>query len=81
MTRKGGLVDIEFKPADSLTFDLSGFFSKLDAANYNRNYLEWLTHFVNLGAGQGPDPGYVVRNGTLTERQFCGDAGDAVRSL
>jgi iron complex outermembrane recepter protein len=69
-TRKGGLVDIEFKPADSLTFDLSGFFSKLDAANYNRNYLEWLTHFVNLGAGQGPDPGYVVRNGTLVSANF-----------
>jgi iron complex outermembrane receptor protein len=69
-TRKGGLVDIEFKPADSLTLDLSGFFSKLDAANYNRNYLEWLTHFVNLGAGQGPDPGYVVRNGTLVSANF-----------
>jgi iron complex outermembrane receptor protein len=69
-TRKGGLVDIEFKPADSLTFDLSGFFSKLDAANYNRNYLEWQTHFINLGAGQGPDPGYVVRNGTLVSANF-----------
>src|SRR5207248_1964018 len=46
------------------------FFSKLDAANYNRNYLEWLTHFVNLGAGQSPDPGYVVRNGTLVNATF-----------
>jgi len=68
--RKGGLVDIELKPSDSLTFDLSGFFSKLDASNYNRNYLEWLTHFVNLGQGQGPDPGYGVTNGTLTRANF-----------
>ena len=68
--RKGGLVDLELKPSDDLTFDLSGFFSKLDAANYNRNYLEWLTHFVNLGQGQGPDPGYVVKNGTLTSANF-----------
>lgn len=68
--RKGGLIDFEFKPTDSLKFDLSGFYSKLDAANYNRNYLEWLTHFVNLGAGQGPDPGYVVTNGTLTKATF-----------
>ena len=68
--RKGGLVDVEFKPSDDLTFDLSGFYSKLNASNYNRNYLEWLTHFVNLGAGQGPDPGYVVTNGTLTKATF-----------
>jgi iron complex outermembrane receptor protein len=68
--RKGGLIDFELKPSDTLTFDLSGFFSKLDASNYNRNYLEWLTHFVNLGQGQGPDPGYVVTNGTLTKANF-----------
>jgi iron complex outermembrane receptor protein len=68
--RKGGLVDVEFKPTDALTFDLSAFYSKLNASNYNRNYLEWLTHFVNLGNGQGPDPGYVVKNGTLTQANF-----------
>lgn len=73
--RKGGLIDFEVKPTDSLTFDLSGFFSKLDASNYNRNYLEWLTHFVNLGAGQGPDPGYVVTNGTLTKANFSAVPG------
>ena len=69
--RKGGLVDIEFKPSDDVTLDLSGFTSKLDADNYNRNYLEWLTHFVAKGAGQGPDPGYVVTNGTLTSATFA----------
>jgi len=68
--RKGGLVDVEFKPSDDVTLDLSGFYSKLDASNYNRNYLEWLTHFVNLGKGQAPDPGYVVTNGTLTKATF-----------
>ncbi len=73
--RKGGLIDFEFKPTDSLTLDLSGFASKLDATNYNRNYLEWLTHFVNHGAGQAPDPGYVVTNGTLTHATFSPVAG------
>jgi len=68
--RKGGLVDFEAKPTDDLKFDLSGFYSKLDATNVNYNYLEWLTHFVNQGAGQGPDPGYVVTNGTLTKASF-----------
>src|SRR6266481_4886447 len=47
--RKGGLFDIEFKPTDDVTLDLSAFYSKLTATNYNRNYLEWLTHFVNQG--------------------------------
>ncbi|HEY4214094.1 MAG TPA: TonB-dependent receptor [Steroidobacteraceae bacterium] len=73
--RKGGLVDIEFKPTDDLKLDLSGFYSKLDASNYNRNYLEWLTHFVGTGSGQGPDPGYVVSNGTLTKANFSPVAG------
>jgi len=74
-TRKGGLVDFEIKPTDSLTLDFNGFMSKLDAGNYNRNYLEWLTHFVAQGAGQAPDPGYLVQNGTLTRATFTGVPG------
>jgi iron complex outermembrane receptor protein len=73
--RNGGMLDIEFKPTDDLTLDLSGFSSKLTATNYNRNYLMWSTHFVNFGAGQGPDPGYVVQNNTLTKANFTGVAG------
>ena len=59
--RTGGILDFEFKATDDLTFDLSGFMSKLEASNYNRNYLMWSTHFVGFGAGQAPDPGYVVQ--------------------
>ena len=70
--RKGGLIDFEFKPSDDVTVDLSAFASKMDASNYNRNYLLWLTHFVNLGNGQGPDAGYTVTNGTLTQANFSG---------
>jgi iron complex outermembrane recepter protein len=69
--RKGGTFDFEVKPTDGLRFDLNGFFSKLDASNYNRNYLQWETHFVNHGNGQGPDPGYTVTNGTLTQATFA----------
>jgi iron complex outermembrane recepter protein len=68
--KNGGLADIEFKPTDDLTLDLSAFSSKLTATNYNRNYLMWSTHFVNFGAGQSPDPGYVVQNNTLTKANF-----------
>jgi iron complex outermembrane recepter protein len=73
--RNGGMADIEFKPSDDVTLDLSGFSSKLTATNYNRNYLLWSTHFVNFGAGQSPDPGYVVQNNTLTSATFAPVAG------
>jgi iron complex outermembrane receptor protein len=73
--KNGGLADIEFKPTDDLTLDLSGFSSKLTATNYNRNYLMWSTHFVNFGAGQSPDPGYVVQNNTLTKANFSPVSG------
>jgi iron complex outermembrane receptor protein len=70
--RNGGMADLEFKPTDDLTLDLSAFSSRLIASNYNRNYLLWSTHFVNFGAGQAPDPGYVVQDNTLTKASFTG---------
>ena len=73
--RKGGLIDFQFAPSEELSFNLTGFVSKLDAANYNRNYLEWLTHFVALGMGQAPDPGYTVRNNTLVDANFSPVSG------
>jgi iron complex outermembrane receptor protein len=73
--RKGGMIDLEFKPSDSLMFDLSAFSSKLNASNYNRNFLLWGTHFINGGNGQAPDPGYVVRNGTLVSANFAATPG------
>ncbi len=71
--RKGGMLDAQWAPSNALSFDLSFFDSKLDANNYNRNYLLWSTHFINFGAGQAPDPGYVVRNGTLVKANFAAD--------
>ncbi|HWJ36001.1 MAG TPA: TonB-dependent receptor [Steroidobacteraceae bacterium] len=73
--RNGGMVDLEFKPTDDLTLDLSAFSSRLIASNYNRNYMMWSTHFVNFGAGQAPDPGYVVQENTLTKANFTGVPG------
>jgi len=73
--RNGGLLDIEFKPIDELTIDLSGFSSKLTASNFNRNYLLWSTHFLASGAGQAPDAGYVVQDNTLTQANFTAVPG------
>jgi iron complex outermembrane receptor protein len=73
--RQGGLIDFEIKPTNNLTLDANAFVSHLDASNYNRNYLLWNTHFINKGAGQAPDAGYVVQNGTLTSANFSPVAG------
>ncbi|HEX7802234.1 MAG TPA: TonB-dependent receptor [Pseudoxanthomonas sp.] len=73
--RRGGLVEIQFKPTDNLSLDLSGFSSKLDASNYNRNYLLYNPRILNGGAGQAPLPGYVVRNNTLVSADFAPVAG------
>src|SRR5215469_4103437 len=70
--RYGGLVNMQFKPSDAVNLDLSGFYSKLEAPNYNRNYLMWATHFVNNGLGQAPNAGYVVQDNTLTQATFAG---------
>ena len=74
--RNGGMADLEFKPADNVTLDLSGFHSKLDCdATTNRNYLLWPTNFVNGATGQSPDAGYVVENNTLISASFAPVAG------
>ncbi len=73
--RSGGLIDVQVKPHDDVTLDFSGFSSQMKAANYNRNYMLWNTHYINQGEGQAPDPGYVVRNGTLVSANFSPVAG------
>ncbi len=73
--RYGGLIDVQLRPNDAVSLDLSGFYSKLEAPNYNRNYLLWNTHYINFGAGQLPDPGYKVVNNTLTQATFSGVPG------
>ena len=71
--RTGGLIEIQFSPNDDLNFDLSAFSSKLEAPNYNRNYLFWGSRII--GDGRVPNAGYVVRNGTLVSATFPGVAG------
>jgi iron complex outermembrane recepter protein len=70
--RKGGLLEMQFKPTDSLTLGLSGFMSDMDANNYNRNFMLWGGNFARA---QAPDPGYTVENGVLTSATYTGVAG------
>lgn len=73
--RKGGLLEVQVKPMNTLSLDLSAYSSKMDAANYNRNYLLHAPFFLNEGKGQSPDAGYVVRNNTLVQAKFTGVPG------
>jgi iron complex outermembrane recepter protein len=76
-TRTGGLLDVQWKPNADLDFNLSALVSNLLASNYNRSYLQWDTHFIASGAGQAPNPGYVVSNNTLVSATFAPVAGTA----
>ncbi|HET9865605.1 MAG TPA: TonB-dependent receptor [Steroidobacteraceae bacterium] len=70
--RKGGLLEMQFKPSDDLTLGLSGFLSDMDANNYNRNFMLWGGNFARA---QAPEPGYTVENGVLTSATYAGVAG------
>jgi iron complex outermembrane receptor protein len=70
--RKGGLLELQFKPSDDLTLGLSGFISDMDANNYNRNFMLWGGNFARA---QAPEPGYTVENGVLTSATYAGVAG------
>ena len=70
--RKGGLVTIQFKPTDTLNLSLSGFSSKLEANNYNRNFMLWGGNFAK---SQAPNPGYTVTDGVLSNATYAGVPG------
>ena len=67
--RKGGLVDFQFKPSRDFSAEATYFSSKLDASNYNRNYMSDMLGSGALGGGVSPTT-YTVRNGTLTSATF-----------
>jgi iron complex outermembrane recepter protein len=73
--REGGLITVQLKPGSGVDLALTGFQSKMDATNYNRNYLVWTSRILSAGEGQAPDPGYLVRNGTLVSASFTPVAG------
>jgi iron complex outermembrane receptor protein len=77
-TRKGGAIDVEWKPADNLTLNLNGFATTLKADNFNRNYMLWTSQFINQG---GLQPGYTVRNNVLTNANFAQVAGNTNPSV
>ncbi|WP_310388395.1 TonB-dependent receptor plug domain-containing protein, partial [Roseateles sp.] len=59
--RKGGLIKGEFKPTKDIDLVLTGFSSKMDADNYNNNYLI------------APRPG-LINNATLSDYKISTDS-------
>lgn len=75
-TRQGGVLDLQVKPSDDVTFGVNAFYSKLEADNYNRNYMMWASQFVPNVA---PLPGYTIEDGVLTGAQYGPETSDTVR--
>src|SRR6185437_12798402 len=72
--REGGLLDLQAKPTDTLSFDLNVFYSHLDADNRNDNPIFFGNHIVPTNYKTG-SPAYVpssltIQNGTVTKAVF-----------
>jgi hypothetical protein len=73
--RDGGVLDIQFKPSADVMLDFNGFYSKLDAANYNRSFYNQPLSNINAVDGTGAFVGvvptaYTISNNTLTSATF-----------
>ncbi|WIV98629.1 TonB-dependent receptor [Kinneretia aquatilis] len=55
--RKGGLISAQIKPTKDIDLTLTGFSSKMDADNYNRNYL--LSNWWSLGRTEAGREGTI----------------------
>jgi iron complex outermembrane recepter protein len=67
--RKGGLIDIQIRPTNDLELDLNAFTSRMDATNYNRNWMMWGSRINS--SGRIPTS-FTVTNGTLTAATWAG---------
>ncbi len=66
--RQGGLIDVEIKPTNDFTIDLSTFYSHMKATNYNRNWMFFGSRVI--GTNNENPTSYTVNNGTLTSAVF-----------
>jgi iron complex outermembrane receptor protein len=67
--RKGGMIDVQVRPAPGFELDLSAFRSHLEATNYNRNWMFWGSRVI--GTDNRVPTAYTVTNGTLTAASWA----------
>jgi len=72
--RKGGLLGIEVRPVNELSLGFETFSSRLEATNYNRNWMMWGSKII--GTDNRIPNSYTVNNGTLTQATW-NNAGTA----
>ena len=75
--REGGLVDFQFKPSKDVEVEATYFSSKMDASNYNRNFMAYMGGSGTLIGGKLPDS-YTIQNGTLTSANYSNKGTTAV---
>jgi iron complex outermembrane receptor protein len=59
--RTGGNFALQFRPSDSMDFNLTGLYSKFDADNINQNFMAWGQRALD---GGGTLTNAVIENGT-----------------
>jgi iron complex outermembrane receptor protein len=60
---------VQFKPTTDITLEATYFKSKMDASNYNRNFMAYMGGSGTLIGGKLPDS-YQIMNGTLTAASY-----------
>ncbi|HEX7338393.1 MAG TPA: TonB-dependent receptor [Rhodanobacteraceae bacterium] len=65
--RKGGMVNIEFRPTDDLTIDFEAFKSKMKADNLNRSLSFWGVQALNANSTISD---YAIKHNLLTNATF-----------
>ncbi|HEX6704453.1 MAG TPA: TonB-dependent receptor [Albitalea sp.] len=72
--RRGGLLDVQFKASNDLSFDLSGFYSKLKADNINANFMlspyQVLSNNWSNDANSAVPSAYTITGNTITSLTF-----------
>ncbi|HET9474641.1 MAG TPA: TonB-dependent receptor, partial [Steroidobacteraceae bacterium] len=69
--RTGANFGLQFRPSDALDINLTGLYSKLEADNFNHNYMAWFTNM--FGSGAAPTNTSVI-DGTLVGGTFANSA-------
>ncbi|MDR6533160.1 iron complex outermembrane receptor protein [Caulobacter rhizosphaerae] len=78
--RKGANFAIQYAPTDKFELNLTGLYSKMDADNFNQNYMAWISQKVGaLSTSPGSQFNITrVENGTATAGNFNAIGGNGV---
>jgi iron complex outermembrane receptor protein len=69
--RTGFNFGLQFRPSDRTDINITGLYSKLEADNFNHNYMAWFSNM--FGAGEQPT-NTTIQNGTLVGGTFAQSA-------